>query len=466
MARILVVDDEEGIRSFVAECLEMQGHAVEQAESAERALLRLRSASFALVMTDLRMPGMSGLELLEIVQAEQPEVEVIVLTAHGNVETAVQAMKLGAFDYVQKPVSSPAELRLMAERALERRALRDDKERAGAPGEGPALSHGDPAMEPVVHALRKVAPTNATVLLLGESGTGKEVAARAIHRMSERASGPFVAVNCATLSASLLESELFGHEKGAFTGATTRKRGRIELAHGGSFFLDEVGELEPDLQARLLRVLQERTFERVGGTRPIDADVRFIAATNRDLARRMAAGAFREDLYHRLSVFPVRLPPLRERPGDIGPLADVLLARIGRDLKRPGLVLDDEARAELVAAPWPGNIRELANVLERAAIIADTSVIGARHLLLEPMGYPGPARGGVAAGASAKIAAAAAGPTDTADTAGAITLEDMEREAIERALAAVEGNRRKAAERLGIGLRTLYDKLKRYGIDG
>ncbi len=442
MGRILVVDDEEGVRSFLAESLEMDGHHVEEAANGQEALERLRSRSFDLVLTDLRMPGMDGLELLQKVLAEQPEVEFIVLTAHGNVENAVQAMKLGAFDYIQKPVSGPAELRLLAARALERRRLRDQEEISRAGTSEPVLTHGDPVMAPVVEALRKVARTNATVLLLGESGTGKEVAARAIHQLSERAQGPFVAINCATLSESLLESELFGHEKGAFTGATDRKRGRIELAHGGTFFLDEVGELKLSLQARLLRVLQERAFERVGGTRTLEVDVRWIAATHQDLRAQITAGTFREDLYHRLSVFPVRLPPLRERTADLLPLAEVLLQRACHELKRPALKLSEQARRVLLGGRWPGNIRELANVLERAVILADGDTIEPHHLLMDP-------------------APRAPAPALVAE---ARTLEDLERHAIERALEEVRGNRREAAERLGIGVRTLYEKLKRYNL--
>jgi len=325
-------------------------------------------------------------------------------------------------------------------RAVERHRLRAFREVHAASG-APPLTYGAPAMATAEKALRKVAATDATVLLLGESGSGKEVAARAVHRWSARASGPFVAVNCAALSPELLESELFGHEKGAFTGAHARQRGRIELATGGTFFLDEIGELALGLQAKLLRVLQEKRFERVGGHQVVEADVRWVAATNRNLADMMQKGAFREDLYHRLSVFPLRLPSLRERREDIPPLARHLLGRAARDLGKPTLTLSEDAVTVLSAAAWPGNIRELANVLERSAILAERDEISADDLALLPGGIDD---------------AAAATPT---------TVSAVERDAIVRALAATSGNRRLAAARLGIGLRTLYDKLKRYALD-
>jgi two-component system response regulator FlrC len=352
-------------------------------------------------------------------------------------------MKLGAFDYLQKPLESPDALRLMVARAVERHSLCAHKESCHDLGEHP-LTHGAPAMIPVVDGLRKVAATNATVLLLGESGVGKEVAAQAVHRWSPRADGPFIAVNCATLSDHLLESELFGHEKGAFTGASSQRRGKIELSDGGTCFLDEVGELKPELQTKLLRVLQEKKFERVGGERTIEADVRWIAATNRDLPKMMADGSFREDLYHRLALFPVHLPPLRKRPEDIPFLAEILLEKIGRDIGRSGLRLDDSAQQALASADWPGNIREMANTLERAAIVSENNILTADDLL--------PGIGFYSSESTLS------GPEDPTSS----TLEEMEQKAIERALQQVEGNRKKAAELLGIGLRTLYDKLKRY----
>jgi two-component system response regulator FlrC len=455
MARILVVDDEEGVRSFLAETLDGEGNEIAAAASSDEAIAMIDRQSFDVVITDLRMPGRDGLALLTKVRAEMPETQVILLTAHASVETAVQAMKAGAFDYLEKPIGSPTELRLLVGRALERRQLltaRESSHRALTDAT-PPLTYGDPAMTPVKAALEKVARTNATVLLLGETGTGKEVAARTLHAASARAERPFVAVNCAALSEALLESELFGHEKGAFTGAHNQHRGRLELAEGGTFFLDEIAELKLDLQAKLLRVLQERRFERVGGTRTISADVRWIAATNRDLHGMLGTGRFREDLYHRLAVFPIRLPPLRERRGDVVPLAESLLRRAAAELGRPRLSLSDEAEKLLLAAELRGNIRELKNVLERAAILSDDGVVRAEHIWLDPPSVsvpPVPPSGDV--------------PSYSGDASPSTTLESMERGAIERALADSQGNRRRAAERLGIGLRTLYDKLKRYGL--
>ncbi len=442
MARILIADDEEGLRDFIATALARDGHATTTAADGDEAARLLERQAFDVLITDLRMPGQDGMQLLRRVRAEQPEVEVIVLTAHGTIDTAVEAIKAGAFDYLQKPVQGPAELRLLVARAAERRALRDLEARLRRDDDDePVLTWGAPSMAPVVAALRKVAVTGATVLLLGESGTGKEVVARAIHRWSERRAGPFVAVNCAALTETLLESELFGHEKGAFTGAVAQRRGRIELAQGGTFFLDEIGELRPELQAKLLRVLQERRFERLGGQRTIETDARWIAATNRDLGAMIAAGKFREDLYHRLAVFPIKLPPLRERRADVVALATRLLHAIGAELGRPGLRLSPAAAARLEQASWPGNVRELRNVLERGAILADGVELEVAHLWMDPAG-----------GEAARPAAPA------------LTLDELERHAIEQALADVGGNRKEAAARLGIGLRTLYEKLKRYGI--
>jgi two-component system response regulator AtoC len=441
MATLLVVDDEEGVRTFLSEALTRDGHTVIEASDGLQAAALLERRMVELVLTDLKMPGLDGLQLLQKIKAESPEVEVILLTAHGTIESAVSAIKAGAFDYLTKPLGSPAELRLLVGRALERRALLAFKESSSQSQPQIELSFGSQAMEPVVAALKKVAATPATVLLTGESGTGKEIAARALHAWSNRCGGPFVAVSCAALTDTLLESELFGHEKGAFTGAVAQRRGRIELAQGGTFFLDEVGELKGELQAKLLRVIQEKRFERVGGTKTLEAEVRWIAATHRDLPAMISRGEFREDLYHRLAVFPVRLPALRERLDDLGPLAQRLLQGIGDELGRRGLTLSPAAIESLKSRRWTGNVRELRNALERAAILLEGNVLEPAHL--PPAMEGAPAQSGALPD---------------------VPLDELERVAIMQALQRENGNKKRAAERLQIGLRTLYDKLRRYGM--
>jgi DNA-binding NtrC family response regulator len=437
-SRILVVDDEEGVRTFLAETLERAGHDVTQVADGAEALRAAREEPFDVVLTDLHMPKVDGMTVVRTLRTEQPDVEVIILTAFGDVATAVEAMKLGAYDYLEKPVSSPTAVRELVAGAITRRA-KITTTASHTLTTTVKLTFGAPAMRPVVEALARVAKTGATVLLQGESGSGKEVAARAIHESSPRAKKPFVAINCAVLTEQLLESELFGHEKGAFTGAVAQRRGRVELADGGTFFLDEVGELKPSIQAKLLRVLEERTFERLGGSTPVTVDVRWVAATNRDLRAMTHDGTFREDLYHRLAVFPIRLPPLRERREDIVPLAEALLAHLSASPPR----LADATKTRLESEEWTGNVRELRNVLERAVILADGPVIKPEHLWIE------------------EHAPAASTPAPSLETG---SLSELERATIERTLASVDGNRRLAAAKLGIGLRTLYEKLKRYDL--
>ena len=440
---ILVVDDEPAMRLLLSSVLKDEGHDVTAAATGEEAVQLIARRHYHLVVTDLKMPGISGLELLEQVKRDDPGTAVIILTAFGTVEGAVEAMRKGAVHYLLKPLANPDELRLAVRRVLEEQRVADEattlRQATEAVFPFGEIIAGDGKMQAALDLGRSVAPTDATVLITGETGTGKELMARAVHHWSARAEQAFVAVSCAALAETLLESELFGHEKGAFTGAVAQRRGRFELAHGGTLFLDEVGEMTPALQAKLLRVLQEGTFERVGGTKTVTVDVRVIAATNRDLQRLVAKRTLREDLYYRLNVFPIVLPPLRERPADILPLAEHILRQASRRFGRQITGFTGEAQALLQEYPWPGNIRELQNVIERAAILCREAHIAPAHLHLS-----------TSPGVSSPVAQK--------------TLRELEREAILSALTACHGNRREAAKRLGIGLRTLYTRLRGYGI--
>ncbi len=443
---ILVVDDEPAFRLFVGTVLRDAGYDATTAQNGAEALTLLGTRHFHLVLTDLKMPDVSGIEILEAVRRDSPEMPVILITAFGTIDSAVEATRKGAADYLLKPLKDPEELRRVVARALRERRLEDamasmaaPPSRGGIGGEGDIVGQS-PALRRVLDLARSVAPSATTALITGESGTGKELIARAIHRWSPRADGPFVAVNCAALPDTLLESELFGHERGAFTGAVAQRRGRFELAHGGTLFLDEVGDMSPALQGKLLRVLETQEFERVGGTKTVRVDVRVIAATNADLAAAVAARRFREDLYYRLGVFPIPLPPLRQRPEDILPLAEHFLARLGRTLRKPVAGFTPEAQERLRAYAWPGNVRELENVVERAVILARGDHIGLPELSLLPVPAPAAGDGG--------------------------ELKALEHAAIIQALADTGGNRRLAAQRLGIGLRTLQYRLKHYGLSG
>ncbi len=438
MERILIVDDDPGFRKLLETILSGEGYAVTAAGSVSEAVRAADRQQFHLVLSDLRLPDGDGLSVLRWVKEHTPEAPVIMITAFGTVASAVEAMKLGAVDYLGKPLSSPEELRLTVRRALEQNSAAREldllrEEQRGRFDCGNMIAE-HPRMHRVLEMARKVAPTNATVLLTGESGTGKEIVARCIHSNSPRGARVFVPVNCAALAPALIESELFGHEKGAFTGAVAQHLGRFERAHGGTLFLDEIGELDGNLQAKLLRVLQDRTFERVGGTRQISVDVRVIAATNRDLKKRVADGGFREDLFYRIATFPIELPPLRERGGDILRLARFFLDRAARSLSRGPIRISKDAERVLLAYAWPGNVRELENLMERMAILSD-DVVEADDL---PVTASGPVR--------------------------PVLIKDIERQAIEEALREQQGNRTRAAKQLGISVRTLQYRLKEYGL--
>ncbi len=443
MERILVVDDERAMRLGIGETLERQGFAVTAVESGAAALAALAEGGVALVLSDMRMPVMSGPELLAAVQERHPGLPMVMMTAYGTVEDAVAAMKAGARDFLSKPFAAPDLVHLvrsiLSEPAAAERVPGADAQRAR--GERRIVTRS-PALQRLLAVASGVAASRAPILLEGESGTGKELVARYVHAAGPRRAQPFVAVNCAALPRELLESELFGHERGAFTGATTRKLGKFELAHGGTLLLDEVSEMEPALQAKLLRVLQEHEVDRVGGTRPIAIDTRVIATTNRPLRALVASGAFRRDLYYRLNVIPLTLPPLRARREDVDALIDHFCRRFANGQT---LTVDAAARAYLKRQPFPGNVRELEHVIERAALLATGGVITAVDVQIdeEPI----------------------AEPQATGSLAG-LTVHEVERRLIMETLRRTNNNRSRAAEMLGISVRTLRNKLAEYRTGG
>ncbi len=446
---ILVIDDDVLSREFLVDAVKSLGFHALEASDGKRGLERARSEHPDLVLTDLRMPGMDGIQLVEALAEHCPGLPVVVVSAHGSVESAVQAMRAGAVDFLLKPVSPDAidvVLRRVAHRLrLERenRYLRDELEAPGG-----TLIAESPAMQETLQAGERIARSKGTVLITGESGTGKERVAQFIHRKSPRADGPFIRVNCAALSENLLESELFGHERGAFTGAHKARPGRFELADGGTLLLDEIGEISPNLQAKLLRVLEEEEFERVGGTSTLKVDVRVIATTNRDLAAEVSAGHFREDLYYRLHVLPIHMQPLRRRQEDVLPLAQhfvkVYAERNGMDVP----ALSPEVRAQLVAWSWPGNVRELENVVQRAVVLLSGDEIQPADLSFGP--------GTSERTESGKPASLSGTPSLLANR----LLADIEREAILATLDCTGGNKTEAARRLGVTARTLSNKMK------
>lgn len=467
MARILVVDDKEVVRDGVGLTLARSGHGVCPASDGASALEQLDKRKIDLVITDLSMPGMDGLELLHAIRERDEHMPVILMTAYGSIEKAVEAMRAGAWDFVTKPFHGD-ELQLAVSRALEHGAMRKENQtlRAAGQSEETDMVASAPAMQNVVAQLEVIAEANADVLLTGESGVGKEVAAKWIHEHSPRKDGGFLAVNCAALPGPLLESELFGHEKGAFTGAAERRLGRFELADGGTLLLDEIGELDLALQSKLLRVLQERTFERVGASRSIRTDVRVIAATNRDLLAEVRAGRFREDLLYRLNVLPVHLPPLRDRREDIIVLADRFLAAAARRDGRAVPSLAPDAQQALVSYDWPGNVRELRNICERAAVLCRSSEVSGR-VVAPWLGGSSDAEN-IAVEIEIPVASASESPTLptwVCDGQGK-TLEVLERETILATLEACGGHRQNTARALRIGVRTLGLKLRKWKDEG
>jgi two-component system response regulator HydG len=445
-ATVLVVDDDPGLRESLERTLAREGYRVVVAPDGRAGLERLQAGQVDLVVTDLKMPGLSGLELLRAAKAMAPDVDVIMLTAFGTVEEAVKAMKEGAYDFLTKPFRREQLLKLM-DKAIERRALiaqnrvlQQQLEDLRARGQAIGAS---PVFRRLMTLIEQVADSEATVLILGESGTGKELAAREVHQRSPRRQGPFVAVNCAALPETLLESELFGYEKGAFTGATGRKEGRFELADGGTLFLDEVADLSPVTQPKILRVLQSGEFERLGGTRTIRVDVRLVAATNQDLARMVREKRFREDLFYRLNVITVHVPPLRERPEDIPLLAHHFLRVYAAKNNRRLEGFSAEAMNRLESYAWPGNVRELENVIERAVVLAKEGRITETDLPEDLGGVKPP-------------------PRDAILALLGVPLDEVERRLLDETLRVTGGNKTQTAKLLGIDVRTVARKLERW----
>jgi DNA-binding NtrC family response regulator len=458
---ILLVEDKDSLRAMLRHALEAQGHTVIEARDQAEAVKALQTLYPAVVLSDLRLPEGDGFGVLRAAKEVDPELPVIVMTAFGSIQDAVVAMKEGAVDFLAKPVD-PDHLLLLVQRALAARHMATEnivlKEELAARRGAPQIVGDDPRLKQVSMALHRAAATDMTVLLEGESGTGKELFARALHALSPRADGPFVAINCAAIPETLLETELFGHEKGAFTGANARKPGKFELAHRGTLFLDEIGDLPLTLQAKILRALEEKRFERVGGTAPLQVDVRVVAATNRNLRAAVAARQYREDLYFRLSVFPITIPPLRERLDDIPRLARHFIERFCRDLNKKPLILAPPAVEQLQGYEWPGNVRELQNCMERAVILTEGDTIHARHLALS-------AHSVRTAHAEEQDAWTHIDLSGTLSEATRRVMNEAERRKIEQVLKDVGGDRGHAADVLQIGVKALITKLKDYGLE-
>ena len=441
--KILIVDDELLMRNFLAETLRRKNFDVATADTGTKALNLCKDTAFDMVITDMKLPDLTGIDVLRKIKELSPNAVVVIITAFGSIENAVEAMRLGAFNYLIKPFS-PDTIEAVIEKAQEHLSLIEENQylrQQLSPGAGrrsPDAICASPIMKRIFAEAAQAAKSNASIFIHGESGTGKEVVAHVIHKNSLRANHPFIKVNCAAVPETLIESEFFGHEKGSFTGATARRQGRFELANGGTLLLDEITETPPALQAKLLRVTQEQEFERVGGTKPVKVDVRLISTSNRDMKEAIAHKMFREDLFYRLNVVPIYVPPLRERGEDIVPLAEYFLEKVAQENHRTSKRLTDEARKKLLAYNWPGNVRELANVMERAVIMDNGNEVAASHLLIESTSSPS-----IPAGRS---------------------LQDLEKQLIIETLQAQKNNRTKAAEILGISTRTLRNKILEFKI--
>ena len=448
--KVLLIEDKDSLREMLKRALEEVGFLVDEARDGIEAFKKIKSSRFLLILSDLRIPHVDGLEILRVAKEADSENHVIFMTAYGSIEIAVEAMKNGAYDFLPKPIDIN-HLRLLVQRIQSSQQLRNEnmilREEFSRMLGFPRILGEDRSLQEITLAVQKAAPTDATVLITGESGTGKELFARAIHHLSPRKNAPFVAVNCAAIPEPLLENELFGHEKGAFTGAVSRKLGKFELAQGGTVFLDEIGEMTIPLQAKLLRVLQEKEFDRIGGTSPVQVDIRVLAATNKDLEKHVKEKQFRDDLFFRLSVFPIHIPPLRQRKKDIPLLAEHFVEEFSREMKRGKMKLTSGALRKLAEYSWPGNVRELQNCLERAVIVADGNTINEKDVLTN------------SAAPSGSIA-------DYLNLDGTLSeirrraADEAEKHAILKAWQNSSQNLDKAAAELGISVKTLAARLK------